>query len=84
MDFNLPPELLAYLAELDAFIAREIDPLQAADDNQRFIDHRREWARTDFEAGGLPRPNGRPCWHRPAAGPTPPATCAFEEVRILP
>ena len=56
MDFNLPPELLAYLAELDAFIAREIDPLQAADDNQRFFDHRREWARTDFEAGGLPRP----------------------------
>ena len=56
MDFNLPPDLLAYLAELDAFIAREIDPLQAADDNQRFFDHRREWARTDFEAGGLPRP----------------------------
>ena len=56
MDFNLPPDLLAYLAELDAFIAREIDPLQAADDNQRFFDHRREWARTDFDAGGLPRP----------------------------
>ena len=56
MDFNLPPDLLAYLAELDAFILREIDPLQAADDNQRFFDHRREWARTDFEAGGLPRP----------------------------
>ena len=56
MDFNLPPDLLAYLAELDAFIAREIAPLQAADDNQRFFDHRREWARTDFEAGGLPRP----------------------------
>ena len=55
MDFNLPPELVAKLAELDAFIAAEIDPLQAADDNQRFFDHRREWARTDFEAGGLPR-----------------------------
>ena len=56
MDFNLPPELLAYLAELDDFIVREINPLQAQDDNQRFFDHRREWARTDFEAGGLPRP----------------------------
>ena len=56
MDFNLPPELLAYLAELDAFIAAEIAPLQAQDDNQRFFDHRREWARTDFEGGGLPRP----------------------------
>ena len=26
-----------------------------ADDNIRFFDHRREWARTDFENGGLPR-----------------------------
>jgi acyl-CoA dehydrogenase len=25
------------------------------DDNNRFFDHRREWARTDFENGGLPR-----------------------------
>jgi acyl-CoA dehydrogenase len=56
MNFDLPADLLAYLAELDAFIAAEIDPLQAADDNQRFFDHRREWARTDFDAGGLPRP----------------------------
>ena len=32
-----------------------IAPLQAADDNERFFDHRREWARTDFERGGLPR-----------------------------
>ena len=55
MDFDLPADLTAYLAELDAFIAREIAPLQAADDNQRFFDHRREWARTDFDAGGLPR-----------------------------
>jgi len=55
MDFALPQDLIAYLAELDAFIEAEIRPLQAADDNQRFFDHRREWARTDFEAGGLPR-----------------------------
>ena len=55
MDFDLPAELTTYLGELDAFIAREIAPLQAQDDNQRFFDHRREWARTDFDAGGLPR-----------------------------
>jgi HAMP domain-containing protein len=41
---------------LDAFIEAEIKPLQAQDDNERFFDHRREWARTDFDNGGLPRP----------------------------
>ena len=56
MNFDLPPELTAYLAELDDFIARDIAPLQAQDDNERFFDHRREWARTDFDNGGLPRP----------------------------
>src|SRR5712692_1951815 len=55
VDFNLPPELLEYLAKLDAFIDAEIKPLQAEDDNERFFDHRREWARTDFENDGLPR-----------------------------
>lgn len=55
MDFNLPTELVAYLAELDDFIAKEIKPLEEQDDNIRFFDHRREWARTDFENGGLPR-----------------------------
>lgn len=55
MDFSLPKDLVAYLAELDDFIAREIKPLEEADDNIRFFDHRREFARTDFERGGLPR-----------------------------
>ena len=55
MDFNLPAELVNYLKELDAFIEAEIMPLQAQDDNKRYFDHRREWARTDFERGGLPR-----------------------------
>jgi acyl-CoA dehydrogenase len=55
MDFALPAELTAYLAELDAFIEAEIRPLEQADDNIRFFDHRREWARTDFDNGGLPR-----------------------------
>lgn len=55
MDFNLPPELTAYLAELDTFIEAEIKPIEARDDNMRFFDHRREYARTDWEAGGLPK-----------------------------
>ncbi|MFN7175498.1 MAG: acyl-CoA dehydrogenase family protein [Thermaurantiacus sp.] len=55
MDFDLPQELKDYLAELDAFIEAEIRPLEQQDDNIRFFDHRREWARTDFDNGGLPR-----------------------------
>lgn len=38
----------------DAFIESEIAPLQAADDNECFFDHRREFARTDLERGGVP------------------------------
>ena len=56
MDFDVPADIQATLDELDAFIEAEIAPLQAADDNERFFDHRREWARTDFEGGGVPRP----------------------------
>jgi alkylation response protein AidB-like acyl-CoA dehydrogenase len=56
MDFSIPADLQTYLDELDAFIEREIRPLEEADDNVRFFDHRREWARTDFENDGLPRP----------------------------
>ncbi|WP_176590617.1 acyl-CoA dehydrogenase family protein [Sphingobium sp. EM0848] len=55
MDFSLPDELTQYLAKIDAFIESEIKPLEEADDNIRFFDHRREWARTNFEEGGLPR-----------------------------
>ncbi|WP_074302826.1 acyl-CoA dehydrogenase family protein, partial [Mycobacteroides abscessus] len=54
MNFELPPELVDYLAELDGFIDREIVPLEQADDNIRFFDHRREDSRTDWERGGLP------------------------------
>ncbi|WP_421932025.1 acyl-CoA dehydrogenase family protein [Phenylobacterium sp.] len=55
MDFNLPPELVAYLGELDAFIEAKIKPLEQKDDNIRYFDHRREYERTDWEAGGLPK-----------------------------
>ncbi|MEM9738407.1 MAG: acyl-CoA dehydrogenase family protein [Pseudomonadota bacterium] len=56
MDFNIPQRIADYLVELDAFIEAEIRPLEQVDDNIRFFDHRREWARTDFDKGGLPRP----------------------------
>jgi alkylation response protein AidB-like acyl-CoA dehydrogenase len=54
MDFEIPQELQDYLDELDDFIEREIKPLEEQDDNIRFFDHRREYARTDWDRGGLP------------------------------
>ncbi|MEQ8365775.1 MAG: acyl-CoA dehydrogenase family protein [Roseicyclus sp.] len=52
MDFDLPEEITAKLADLDAFIEAEIKPLEQ--ENIRFFDHRREWARTDWEDDGRP------------------------------
>jgi alkylation response protein AidB-like acyl-CoA dehydrogenase len=51
---EVPEELVAVIEEVDAFIASEISPLEAEADNARFFDHRREQARTDFAAGGIP------------------------------
>lgn len=59
MRSDLPNDMQQLLDDIDHFIDTEIAPLQAENDNERFFDHRREWARTDFEAGGLPRPE----WH---------------------
>ncbi len=55
MDFSIPAETQTILDQLDEFIEREIKPLEAQDDNIRFFDKRREWARTDFENDGVPR-----------------------------
>ena len=55
MDFAIPDDIQETLDALDVFIEKEIKPLQAQDDNERFFDHRREWARTDFENDGVPR-----------------------------
>ena len=55
MDFEIPSDVKTYLDVLDNFIRGEIRPLEQKDDNIRFFDHRREYARTDFENGGLPR-----------------------------
>lgn len=54
MNFDIPPDLQQFLGELDTFIERDIAPLQAQDDNDRFFDHRRENSRTDWDNGGLP------------------------------
>ncbi len=53
MDFQVPEEIRRKVEELDAFIEREIAPLERA--NIQFFDHRREHARTDWEHGGRPR-----------------------------
>ena len=52
---SIPDEIQATLDQLDAFIEAEILPLQLADDNMRFFDHRREHARTDWDNDGVPR-----------------------------
>jgi alkylation response protein AidB-like acyl-CoA dehydrogenase len=54
VDFDIPKDLAEYLVELDDFIERDIRPLEQANDNIRFFDHRREDARTDWDRGGLP------------------------------
>ena len=53
MDFAIPPEIQHYLAELDAFIEREIKPLEDA--HRQYFDHRREHARTNWDDDGKPR-----------------------------
>jgi acyl-CoA dehydrogenase len=52
MDFEIPSEITEKLNELDAFIEREIAPLQA--ENEQFFDHRRENERTNWDDGGQP------------------------------
>ena len=51
---NVNRDIDAYLQELDAFIASDLKPLEAMDDNQRFFDHRREHCRTDWDNDGRP------------------------------
>ncbi len=55
MDFAISPDLKEFIAALDKFIDDEIMPLQQQDDNERFFDHRREHARTNWDDQGLPR-----------------------------
>jgi alkylation response protein AidB-like acyl-CoA dehydrogenase len=55
VDFTIPDDIQQFLREIDEFIEDEIKPLEQQDDNMRFFDHRREYARTDYENGGVPR-----------------------------
>src|SRR3954466_13471899 len=55
MDFEIPADITPLLGRIDAFIEKEIKPLEEQDDNIRFFDHRREFARTDVDNGGVPR-----------------------------
>ncbi len=54
MDFAISSTIQDRLAALDRFIEDEIRPLETDGDNARFFDHRREFARTDFERDGIP------------------------------
>src|SRR5260370_6089163 len=47
--------MVACCGEIEGLILREMKPIEQEDDNIRFFDHRREWARTDFDNGGLTR-----------------------------
>ena len=53
MDFLIPDEIQRKLDELDEFIEREIKPLER--ENIQFFDHRRENARTNWDADSTPR-----------------------------
>jgi acyl-CoA dehydrogenase len=53
MNFEIPAEIRAKLAELDDFIERDIKPLER--ENIQYFDHRRENARTDWDDDGRPR-----------------------------
>jgi acyl-CoA dehydrogenase len=53
LDFDIPQEIRDKLDELDRFIESDIKPLEQG--NERFFDHRRENARTDWDNGGRPR-----------------------------
>ena len=54
MDFAVPDDIVEFIERLDDFIEREIKPMEQENDNIRFLDHRREDARTDWDRGGLP------------------------------
>ena len=54
MDFFQFPKEITTCARIDAFIEAKCTIAEAGR-QRRFFSHRREWARTDFEHGGLPR-----------------------------
>jgi alkylation response protein AidB-like acyl-CoA dehydrogenase len=57
MDWDLPEDVTTFISELDTFIEEQVRPLEEA--NPAFFDHRREWARTDWERDGFPKQEWR-------------------------
>ncbi|MFE7036264.1 acyl-CoA dehydrogenase family protein [Streptomyces sp. NPDC057621] len=52
MSWSVPEDVVRLVKDLDVFIDAEIKPLQ--DEHPQFFDHRREYARTDWERDGYP------------------------------
>jgi alkylation response protein AidB-like acyl-CoA dehydrogenase len=52
LDFDIPKDIRQLLGDIDAFVERELAPLEKA--HPQYFDHRREYARTDWEQGGIP------------------------------
>lgn len=52
MRIDIPAEYQPLIDEVEEFIQTEIEPLE--EDHREFFDYRREYARTDWEAGGIP------------------------------
>ena len=72
---RLPDHLPGLLAEMDAFIEAEIKPLER--EHIQYFDHRREYARTDWDNGGIPRAGvGGPARRDAQRAPTRRAGCA--------
>lgn len=53
MDWKIPKDITDFIASLDDFIAAEITPLEQ--EHPQYFDHRREYARTDWERDGFPK-----------------------------
>jgi acyl-CoA dehydrogenase len=52
VDWTLPEDVTTFLGRLDDFVDTQIVPLQ--EEHPQYFDHRREFARTDLERGGVP------------------------------
>ena len=61
MDFTIPEDIIDFTRRLDDFIDDEIAPLEA--EHPQYFDHRREWARTDWDRDGYPRQEWRELLH---------------------
>lgn len=61
MDWSIPEDVTSFVKNLDAFIEREITPLEA--EHPQYFDHRREYSRTDWERDGFPAAAWRELLH---------------------